>query len=222
MTTDVFPLSSPQMAESSASRTLCVFCGSSAGVLPSYTQQAEELGALIARSGWKLVFGAGGCGLMGKVSSACLQAGGHVTGIIPEHLMALEVALPGLSEEIVVPDMHTRKRMMFDRADAFCVLPGGFGTLDETFEILTWKQLSLHDKPVVLCDVDGYWRPMVDMVLSMQRQGFIRDRHLGMFSVAETVQDVFPLIDQHYADTDVRGAEDSAPLVTGCPSSEMS
>lgn len=145
---------------------------------------------------------------MGAVSQGCLEAGGKAIGIIPQHLIEIEAALPGLSELIVVPDMHTRKRMMFERADAFCVLPGGFGTMDETFEILTWKQLSLHDKPVILCDIGGYWQPFVHFAESMKAHGFIRDRHMELFRVVDGVDGVLSAACEDCVDLAVPAASD--------------
>lgn len=173
-------------------RSLCVFCGSSPGQDVRYVEAAQALGRMLAEAGVRLVFGAGGVGIMGALSQSCLDHGGTVTGIIPEHLTKAEAALPGLTETIVVPDMHTRKRKMFERSDAFCVLPGGFGTMDETFEILTWKQLGLHDKPVVVVDVAGYWEPFLRFAESMLREGFIRPQNLELFTVVERVEDVLP------------------------------
>lgn len=173
-------------------KSLCVFCGSSPGRDPRHAEAARALGRRLGESGIHLVFGAGGVGIMGAVAQACLEAGGTVTGIIPEHLTTAEAALTGLTETIVVPDMHTRKRKMFDRSDAFCVLPGGFGTMDETFEILTWKQLGLHDKPVVIADIAGYWKPFLAFAESMRDEGFIRPGHLDLFTVVDTVDAILP------------------------------
>jgi uncharacterized protein (TIGR00730 family) len=139
---------------------LCVYCGSSAGNDPRYRAAAGELGALLAAGGIELIYGGGRNGLMGRVADAVLEGGGRVTGIIPTHLQDREVAHPGLSELVVVADMHQRKRAMAERADAFAVLPGGIGTLDETVEILSWRQLGLHDKPIVIVDIGGYWAPL--------------------------------------------------------------
>lgn len=172
--------------------SLCVFCGSSPGNRPEYMEAGRRLGRQLAEEGIHLVFGAGGVGIMGAVAQACLDAGGTVTGIIPEHLTQDEMALPSLTETIVVPDMHTRKRMMFERSDAFCVLPGGFGTMDETFEILTWKQLNLHDKPVIICDLMGYWKPFLTFAESMLDNGFIRPTNLDLFDVVTDIDGVLP------------------------------
>ncbi|GAB3126564.1 LOG family protein [Novispirillum itersonii] len=167
-------------------RSLCVFCGASPGALPAYADEAAALGRAMAENGVRLVYGGGGIGIMGVVARAVLAHGGEVVGIIPEHLQTAEIALDGLTELHVVPDMHTRKRMMFERSDAIAVLPGGFGTLDETFEILTWKQLNLHAKPVIVVNTAGYWDGLLTFCRSMLEAGFIREKHLGMFSVVDS------------------------------------
>jgi uncharacterized protein (TIGR00730 family) len=189
--------------------SLCVFCGSSPGYDPIYENAGKHLGRLLAENGIRLVFGAGGTGVMGAVSRGCLDAGGEVVGIIPQHLVDMEIATPGLTELIVVPDMHTRKRMMFDRSDAFCALPGGFGTLDETFEILTWRQLNLHDKPIILCSINNYWQPFMDIAESMQEKGFIRPGHMDLFRLVSAVEDVLP------------AARDMIPMVTEEPTPNL-
>jgi hypothetical protein len=145
-------------------RALCVYCGSSNSAAASHLETAAELGRLAAQRGVEIVFGGGRVGLMGALADGALAEGGRVVGIIPEHLEACEVGHEGLSELVVVDSMHTRKRRMFERADAFCILPGGLGTLDEAFEIITWRQLGLHDKPIVLLDQDGYWAPLKEML----------------------------------------------------------
>lgn len=183
-------------------KSVCVFCGSSPGHDPRHIEAAQALGRALAADGIHLVFGAGGVGIMGAVAQACLDGGGSVTGIIPEHLTQAEAALPGLTETIVVPDMHTRKRKMFERSDAFCVLPGGFGTMDETFEILTWKQLGLHDKPVIIADIGGYWAPFLRFTESMLDAGFIRPQNLDLFRVVTTIDDVLPTARREAAGAD--------------------
>jgi hypothetical protein len=140
---------------------LCVYCGSSGQVDARYREAARELGAGLAKAGIELVFGGGHVGLMGIVADAVLAGGGRAVGVIPTRLRDAELAHRGVSELVVVETMHDRKRIMAERADAFAVLPGGLGTLDETFEILTWRVLRLHDKPVFLVDVGGYWRPLI-------------------------------------------------------------
>ena len=145
-------------------RALCVYCGSSGAVDQRYRDAAVELGGRLSQTGIELVFGGGHVGLMGLVADAVLAGGGRAVGIIPESLRARELAHSGLSELVVVGSMHQRKRQMAERADAFAILPGGIGTLDEAFEILTWRQLGIHDKPIFLVDVAGYWRPLAALL----------------------------------------------------------
>jgi len=171
--------------------SLCVYCGSSTGVSPVYAAAAERLGAALARRGVRLVYGGGRVGLMGIMADAVLKGGGTVTGIIPGHLQNREVGHDALSELVVVETMHERKARMSEMADAFAVLPGGLGTLDETFEIVTWRQLRLHDKPVVIVDIDGYWGPLQAMVASMVERGFVRKEHAALFTVVRDVDALF-------------------------------
>jgi uncharacterized protein (TIGR00730 family) len=166
-----------------------VFCGSSPGVDPAYVQTARELGVGLAESGMSLVFGGGNVGLMGEVAGAALHAGAHVTGIIPDFLRQREVEFPGLSELIVTDSMHTRKRRLFALADAFVVMPGGLGTFDETIEILTWKQLGRHNKPIILCDVLGWAQPFVTLVDQTVERGFARESAKGLFEVSPSVKE---------------------------------
>lgn len=173
--------------------SVCVFCGASAGRDPVYAAAARGLGASLAQHGVKLIYGGGNVGLMGETARSAMDNGGYVTGVIPDHLLKMEVGDTGLSELIVVDSMHARKARMFDLADAFVVLPGGLGTLDETFEILTWKQLGLHGKPVVLLNVGGFWNPLLSMVDAMTGAGFIAGRHREMLLVADEVAEVIPL-----------------------------
>ena len=172
--------------------SLCVFCGSAAGTDPTHMAAGWALGAALASEGVQLVFGGGNVGIMGAVAQATLAGGGRVVGIIPGHLDEREIAHPNLTELLVVPDMHTRKRLMFERSDAFAVLPGGFGTLDETFEILTWRQLGLHDKPVIIADIKGFWQPMLAMSNSLLAGGFITQRSMELFTVVGEVADILP------------------------------
>lgn len=176
-------------------RSLCVYCGSSNQVDPAHLEGARGLGALAARRGVEIVFGGGHVGLMGALADGALEAGGRVTGIIPKHLEAREVGHEGVSEMIVVDSMHTRKRRMFERSDAFCILPGGLGTLDETFEIITWKQLSLHDKPIVLVNLAGYWDPLLKMFEHQIEAGYLRPRHSRLFHVVERIESVFDALE---------------------------
>ena len=138
-------------------QSVCIYCGSSNDVDDRYKKSARDVSTMLARQGKTIVYGGGHVGLMGIVADTALKAGAKVIGIIPEHIRAQEVQHTGLTELHVVPDMHTRKRMMVERADAFVILPGGLGTLDETFEILTWKKLKLHNKPVIIFNENGYW-----------------------------------------------------------------
>ncbi len=171
--------------------SLCVYCGSSSEVDPQHLGAARETGRQAAERGIEIVFGGGHVGMMGALADGALAAGGRVTGIIPEILMAREVAHGGVSEMIVVDSMHTRKRIMFERSDAFCALPGGMGTLDETFEILTWKQLGLHDKPIVLANLGGYWNTLLAMLEFQTAEGYVRPGQMGLFQVAMQIESIF-------------------------------
>ncbi|MGH7094174.1 MAG: TIGR00730 family Rossman fold protein [Stellaceae bacterium] len=153
-------------------KRLCVYCGSSGKVGEAYRTAARELGERLAASGIELVYGGGRIGLMGIIADAVLDGGGRVTGVIPTRLRDAEVAHQGATELIVVDTMHDRKRVMAERSDAFAVLPGGIGTLDETFEIMTWRLLGLHDKPIFLVDVAGYWQPLLALFDHIVASGF--------------------------------------------------
>ena len=153
-------------------RRVCVYCGSSGAVDDRYRDAADELGRSLAAASIGLVFGGGRIGLMGLIADAVLAAGGHVVGVIPAALRDRELAHSRVSELVIVDNMHERKRVMAERADAFAVLPGGIGTLDEMFESLTWRQLGLHDKPIFVVDVAGYWRPLVALFDHIVARGF--------------------------------------------------
>jgi len=168
-------------------RSLCVYCGSSGAVEAQYREAASELGAALARAGIGLVYGGGRVGLMGLLADAVLAARGRVTGIIPSHLRDAEVAHRGVSELVVVDSMHERKRLMAERADAFAILPGGIGTLDEMFEIVSWKQLQLHDKPVLLVDIGGYWAPLRALLDHIIDTGFASAQTRGLLQVVPSV-----------------------------------
>jgi uncharacterized protein (TIGR00730 family) len=172
--------------------SICVYCGSASDVAQSYRNAAVNLGRLAGEQGIEIVYGGGRVGLMGLVADAALAAGGKVTGIIPRHIVEMEVAHRTLTELIVVETMHQRKQMMADRADAFAILPGGLGTLDEAFEILTWKQLGLHDKPIFVINVEGYWDPLLALVRNGVDEGFIRPRHAGLFTVITEIEVLLP------------------------------
>jgi uncharacterized protein (TIGR00730 family) len=168
-------------------KRLCVYCGASDRVDPVYREAAVELGTRLAGAGIELVYGGGRIGLMGRLADAVLQAGGRVTGIIPAHLDNREIGHHGVNELIVVGSMHERKQLMFERADAFAVLPGGIGTIEETFEIITWKQLLLHDKPIVIVDIAGYWQKLQALVDHVIEKGFASRRSRALFQVVDTV-----------------------------------
>lgn len=175
--------------------SVCVYCGASARVADVHKEAAHALGDGLARRGMRMVYGGGRVGLMGIAADAAIAAGGEVVGIIPEHIQSAEVEHTGLTELHVVDSMHTRKRMMVERSDAFVILPGGLGTLDEAFEILTWKQLQLHDKPIVIADVDGYWRPLLGLIDHMVAQGFARIDRSALYRVADHIDGVFEALE---------------------------
>lgn len=158
-------------------KAVCVYCGANAGRSPIYTQAAARVGRTLAERNLELVFGGGRVGLMGVVADAALAAGGRVCGVIPRQLVDAEVAHTGLSELIVVDTMHARKALMFERAQAFIALPGGFGTLDEMFEMLTWTQLGLHGRPCAFLNVNGFYDSLVRMLDHMVAEGFLRESH---------------------------------------------
>lgn len=166
---------------------LCVYCGSSGAVDEQYREAARELGARLAAAGIGLVYGGGRVGLMGLLADAVLAAGGEVTGIIPSRLRDAELAHHGVTELVVVDSMHERKRLMAEKADAFAILPGGVGTLDEMFEILSWRQLELHNKPIFLVDIAGYWAPLRALLDHIVAQGFARPETRGLLQVVPTI-----------------------------------
>lgn len=165
-----------------------MYCGSRHGERPSYTQAARALGAAIGSRGWQLVYGGGKVGLMGEVADATLNAGGRVIGVIPETLKQREVGHLGLHELHVVPDMHVRKQMMAERADAFIALPGGIGTLEELYEVWTWRQLGYHDQPIGLLNIEGYYDDLLRFMRHSVREGFLSASQLETLQVAEDPQ----------------------------------
>jgi len=171
--------------------SLCVYCGSRAGNDPAYGAAATELGEAIARTGMRLVYGAGDVGLMGAVARAAQAGGARTFGVIPTHLMRMEVGKADLGTFVITETMHERKKVMFMNADAIVVLPGGAGSLDEFFEVLTWRQLGLHDKPVFLLDTNGYWAPLRRLLDHVVAQGFADASLLGF---VQTVPDVTGLM----------------------------
>ncbi len=173
-----------------SNHSLCVFCGSRSGLRPAYAQAAQALGAAIARNGWRLVYGAGDVGLMGEVARAAIGAGATSLGVIPTHLLDREKGKRDLSTLIITEDMHERKKVMFMNSDAVVVLPGGAGSLDEFFEVLTWAQIGLHGKPIFLLDADGYWQPLLALIDHIVTEGFAAASLRGLFT---TVPDVAAL-----------------------------
>jgi uncharacterized protein (TIGR00730 family) len=176
-------------------RSICVYCGSGFGSDPVFAESAAVLGRDLARSGISLVYGGGNVGLMGTVARAVLDHGGVVTGIIPDFLKSRERMLDDVQETIVVPDMHTRKRLMFERADAFVALPGGIGTLEELVEQMTWAQLGQHRKPILLLSINGFWKPLLVLLAHMREQGFIRPGLELNYLVAERVEEIIPMLE---------------------------
>jgi uncharacterized protein (TIGR00730 family) len=164
----------PNRHRPSAVRNICVYCGSNTGKDPAYLAAAQSLGRYMAEAGIGLVYGGGGLGLMGEIARSVLAHNGRVTGIIPEFLSQRERVLRDADELIVVEDMHQRKKLMFDRSDAFVALPGGIGTLEELVEQLTWAQLGRHSKPIILLNIDGFWEPFLALLQHMSREQFIR------------------------------------------------
>lgn len=168
-------------------KSVCVFCGSASGTNPLYAVAAREMGLELARRSLALVYGGGRIGLMGEVAVAAIDAGGDVIGVIPERLAAKEIAFERATELIVVNTMHTRKAIMADRADAFVALPGGFGTLEELFEVLTWAQLGIHAKPVGVLNVAGFFSPLLAWLDRAVDEGFLKRKHRDLVIVRESV-----------------------------------
>ncbi|MBL8459978.1 TIGR00730 family Rossman fold protein [Zoogloea sp.] len=168
-------------------RSICVFCGSRPGVRPAYRAAAELLGKTLAERGLELVYGGGNVGLMGVVADACLAAGGKVVGVIPRALMEWEVGHEGLSRLEVVDSMHTRKARMAELADGFIALPGGLGTFEELFEILTWAQLGFHNKPTALLNVEAYYQPLIQLMDRGVGEGFMKAENRGLLLVEDNV-----------------------------------
>jgi len=184
----------PQSAEPSPIRSICVYCGSSPGRNPAYAQAARSLGRLMAERDVGLVYGGGGLGLMGEVARAVLEGGGRVTGIIPAFLTEKERMLREVTDLMVVADMHERKRLMFERSDAFVALPGGIGTLEELVEQLTWAQLGRHSKPIVLFNADGFWAPFMALLDHLRREAFIRAAMDVRFTAADSAEAVLEAV----------------------------
>lgn len=180
--------------------SLCVFCGSRPGTDPDFVRLAGQLGGKMAADGVRLVFGGGAAGLMGAVADAVVEGGGDAIGVLPDFLAGREIRHRSVEIE-VVPDMHTRKKRMFELADAFCVLPGGVGTLEEFFEIVTWRQLSVHTKPVLLANWNGYWDPLIAMGERITDGGFGYGPMEDLLTVVAKVDEILPMARREIAES---------------------
>jgi uncharacterized protein (TIGR00730 family) len=190
-------------------RAVCVYCGSSPGADPAYVAAARALGKVLADDGVRLVYGGGSIGMMGTLAGSVLAHGGSVTGIIPEFLVNKERMLAGASDMVVTRDMHERKRLMFERADAFVALPGGIGTLEELVEQLTWAQLGRHRKPILVANIGGFWDPLLELIEHMKGLGFLHSKQVG-YLIADDVKDILPALRKaaaRAAETEAAGAE---------------
>lgn len=176
--------------------SLCVFCGASNAVDKQFLDMGASFGAMLAQQSIKLVYGGGDCGIMGAVANASLAKGGHVTGVFPISLRNIENEHQKLSEIVIVGSMHERKKLMFDLSEAFVVLPGGFGTMDEMFEILTWRQLLLHTKPVVIVNYDNYWTPLIALMDNIVRMRFAKHEVAGFYHVVDKPEHVFEVLER--------------------------
>jgi len=207
---DAFALRCHMPGMTNRLRTVCVYCGSGPGTNPRFVEAATALGRTLAKNGIRLVYGGGSIGLMGAIATSALDHGGSVTGIIPDFLTARENALTRLQELVVTPDMHERKRLMFERSDAFVALPGGIGTLEELVEQLTWQQLGRHSKPVLLANIDGFWEPLLALLAHMRATEFIRPSLSVDILKAERVEEILPRLRSAIARAPA-GAEELAP-----------
>jgi len=200
------------MTDMSKIKTVCVYCGSGAGANPRFIESARALGKALAENRIRLVYGGGSVGMMGAVATSVLDHGGTVTGIIPGFLTAKENALKRVQEMIVTPDMHERKRLMFEHADAFVALPGGIGTLEELVEQLTWQQLGRHSKPVLLANIDGFWEPLLALIAHMRATQFIRPNLSVDILKADRVEDILPRL-QAAAASALEGSAEMEPEI---------
>jgi uncharacterized protein (TIGR00730 family) len=200
------------MAYMSKIRTVCVYCGSGPGTDPRFVEGAKAFGRILAENGIRLVYGGGSIGLMGAIATSVLDHGGTVTGIIPDFLTIRENALKRVQELIITPDMHERKRLMFEHSDAFVALPGGIGTLEELVEQLTWQQLGRHSKPVLLANVEGFWEPLFALLAHMRATQFIRPSLAVDILKAERVEEILPRLKEAAARA-LEGTEQMEPEV---------
>lgn len=174
--------------------SLCVFCGAQNAVPKHFLEMGAYFGEQLAKHNIRLIYGAGDCGIMGAVANATLKAGGHATGVFPRSLKNLENEHQSLTETILVESMHERKKKMFDLADGFVVLPGGFGTMDETFEVLTWKQLKFHDKPIIIVNYHHYWTPLIQLMDNIINIGFAKPENAQLYTVVTELDEVFNVL----------------------------
>src|SRR3954471_8200403 len=193
-------------------KTVCVYCGSGSGSNPRFVEAAIALGKEFAENNIRLVYGGGSVGLMGAVARSVLDHGGTVTGIIPDFLANRERMNPNLTELVITPDMHERKRLMFERSDAFVALPGGVGTLEELVEQMTWQQLGRHTKPVLLANIDSFWEPLIALLTHMRANQFIRPALDVEVLKAERVEDILPRL-RAAAAAAPEGTQEMAPDV---------
>ncbi len=182
------------MESMSTLKAVCVYCGSGPGSNPKFVESARTLGRILAENGVRLVYGGGSIGLMGAIADSVIDHGGQVTGIIPDFLKAREMMFRRAQEIIVTRDMHERKRLMFERADAFVALPGGVGTLEELVEQLTWAQLGRHKKPILMANIDGFWDPLCALFDHMRAMQFIRDGLSVAPLVVNSVEEILPAL----------------------------
>jgi uncharacterized protein (TIGR00730 family) len=159
-----------------------------------FKQAAQQMGEILAEEGIRLVYGGGKAGLMGLIADSVMANGGEVTGIIPSHIADREIQHTGLTELHVVDTMHVRKQMMVDHSDAFLVMPGGIGTLEETCEVMTWRQLGIHDKPIIILNINGYWTPFLTLIDMIVREGFMREGDKRIAIIVKTIEDVLPAL----------------------------
>jgi uncharacterized protein (TIGR00730 family) len=175
-------------------KNICVYCGAGVGTRPVYAEAAKSLGRLMAREGIGLVYGGASVGLMGEIAREVLKEGGRVVGIVPANMPAHEPPMQGMTEKINVQSLHERKMIMFERADAFVALPGGVGTLEELVEQITWVQLGHHHKPVIIANIEDYWRPLLDLFEQMRSLKFISPSMDVRYGVAERIEDIIPML----------------------------
>lgn len=178
----------------SAIKSVCVYCGSRTGDEPSHAGIAKKLGTMLAENNYQLVFGAGSIGMMGIVARSALEAGGNVIGVIPEHLNDIEITQPGLTDLHITKNMHERKSIMFQKSDAFVVLPGGLGSMDEFFEILTWAQLGLHSNPIIIFNHKNYWQPLLNLLDHIIEEDFAGVKCRDLYQVVDSLDELMHIL----------------------------